>query len=332
MVKRMLVGGLALLLLGAGPALAGKNNGGAMIVHTDNSVVYTSSADYCTSTMPATCEAAVTNSSKEPENEVAVLWFLAAFDASASPAVTTIQFGIRHNLPPDVGYFDSYAACGPAPIELPDGDFPEGGGDGVSGNVIAYGSAVTDHIFPFYWFGVVGIAGGFVGTRSYPSTDQAKFVDDNQPPFEDIVTRFGTMRWGQDGDNSCPVPAQVGGCCTPWASCTIRNESDCVNTAGEYGPAGGVYLGDNTSCPPQPVCGACCYWDNEAHSYCRVTTEELCYSRYSPEGSGGQYHDPSFGNAGISCAPSADSSGVSWWCAETAARTSTWGQLKSLFR
>ena len=55
MAKRILLGALAILVIGAAPVLAGKNNGGALVVHTNDSVVYTASADYCVSALPATC-------------------------------------------------------------------------------------------------------------------------------------------------------------------------------------------------------------------------------------------------------------------------------------
>jgi hypothetical protein len=49
----MAVGILALI---CSPAMAGRNVGGAIVVHTDNSVIYTATADYCLTALPTVCE------------------------------------------------------------------------------------------------------------------------------------------------------------------------------------------------------------------------------------------------------------------------------------
>lgn len=322
MFHRILIVGCALAIAFAAPALAGKNNGGALLVHTNDTVVYTSTADYCASTFPATCEELVTRTDKAVEEEEVVIWFLAGFANGSNPAVTTVQFGVTHNLP-SADYVSNYSACGPDPLELPDQGWPFGNGS-ASGNLVTFSSPLTDQIFPFYWFSVIGsLPNTFFGTRSYPNTGEAKFVDDNQPPFEDIVTRFGTVRWGAAGENTCPVPPAVGACCTPWATCVIRNQSDCENPTGEFQPSGGSYLGDNTTCSPDPGCGACCYWSGEIRA-CKVTDRSHC-----DQLSGGD-----FSVVGVRCTSSSlpESTVVAWYCGEIAAKPSSWGILKTLFR
>ena len=209
------IGALIMLSLITSPALAGRNENGALVVHTDDAITYTAVEDYCLTATPTTCDELLTRTEKIIEEQEAVIWLLAAFPPDASPAVTTIQFGIRHNLPANAGYFTRWAACGPFPLELPDTGWPE---PNDCGNLVAYGAPVYGNVFKFYWFAAIGVQGGYFGTRTYPSTDEAKFVDDGSPPIEDLCARFGTVRWSSAGENDCPVAA-FGACCTPGAAC-----------------------------------------------------------------------------------------------------------------
>ncbi len=141
---RILVPIVLLSLMSTHLAIAGRNANGALIVHTDDTVTYTGTDDYCaTSFLPASCEAAITRTDKD-EDTPAVIWLLAAFPDTSSPAVTAIQFGIEHNLPANEGYFERYEKCGG--LELPDTGWPETG----FGNLLSFGStAKTDLLFPF---------------------------------------------------------------------------------------------------------------------------------------------------------------------------------------
>jgi hypothetical protein len=84
---------LLFFLTGHTPAAhAGKNAGGTLAVHTNDTYSY--SAGTACSTIaaePTSCEAAVTRTDKEAG---AVVWLLAAFPAAASPGVSVIYFGI----------------------------------------------------------------------------------------------------------------------------------------------------------------------------------------------------------------------------------------------
>ncbi len=194
-----------LACLAVGAARAGRNANGALVVHTDNAIIYTSSADYCASALPQICEQLNPTTSKLPEEEIAIVWFLAAFRPEADPSVATIQFGVDHDLPAGQGYLEDYAACGPGILELPDLDWPEGGGDGVSGNLVSFSIPSTQKVFPFYWFAVIGEGPqSRFGSGAYPSTGEAKFVDGSSPPVEDYCARFGVVRWGAPGENDCP--------------------------------------------------------------------------------------------------------------------------------
>lgn len=241
---------LLALAVAATPVWAGRNANGAMVVHTDNGITYTS-MDYCPHPVPGVCTDLVTTSTKLPEEEVAVIWLLAAFPSQSSPGVTTIQFGIQHNLPSNQGYFDAYAACGPQPLELPDDGWPE---SNAIGNLVAYGAPLYSQLFKFYWFGVVGVDGGYFETRTYPNTNEAKFVDDSNPPTEDLCFNFGRVRWGTDGYNACPVDGPPSGaCCFLDGTCQVLSDQECA-------ALGGAYQGVDTTCQPNPCPQpeACC--------------------------------------------------------------------------
>jgi hypothetical protein len=294
-------GGLVLLLLLSSPAFAGRNSNGALVVHTDDSIFYTSSDDYCLTSLPGSCDLLITRTDRTVEEQEAVIWFLAAFLPEADPAVTTIQFGIHHNLPVNLGYFARWAACGPSPLELQDDGWPELN-DG--GNLVAYGVPVVQRLFAFYWFAVIGVQGGYFGTRSYPGTNEAKFVDDSSPPIEDLCTRFGTARWGQAGENDCPI-GLFGACCVPGADCQILSAEECA-------ALGGTYIGDGAACDPSPCdipTGACCLPDQ----LCVIVTLAQCTQQ------GGAYQ----GNDTV-CDPNP--------CTSTSILQTTWGRIRSSYR
>ncbi|MCK4343070.1 MAG: hypothetical protein KAY37_15250, partial [Phycisphaerae bacterium] len=89
------------------------------------------------------------------------------------------------------------------------------------------------------------------------------------------VNDDGTINW-RDIDpfvalmnTTCP-PAPTGACCVG-ATCSVQDESDCI-------VAGGTYLGDDTTCTPNPCPAvgeqACCYPDGS----CTHETVIDCYT------------------------------------------------------
>ena len=257
----LLVGVLVLL---TAPATAGRNANGALVVHTNDAIVYTAMDDYCASAMPATCEELGTQTDKPVEVAQAVIWLLWAFVPESSPAVTTVQFGIHHNLPSNQGYISAYASCGPDPLELPDTGWPE---PNDCGNLVAYSGPVYDRLFAFYWFAAIGVQDGSFGTRTYPSTDEAKFVDDSSLPVEDLIYRFGAVRWGAPGFNECPVYTG-GACCFADGTCAILYPDECASQGGEF-------QGTGTACNPNPCPvpeGACCFMDG----HCEIMSTDVC--------------------------------------------------------
>jgi hypothetical protein len=249
------------------------------------------------------------------------------------PAVTGWAFGLIHNLP--TGYFSDFGACPAGAFQIPDLNWPDESGTGVA---VAVNPAVTDTVMVLYWFapsrGPDTQLTYFMSTAPYTGGDgHAEFTDDGSPPLVDFVTNFGTMRWGADGEKSCPTPPPAGACCLPWAQCTVLLEGDCVT-------AHGTYLGDNSVCDASNACSACCYTVTGPHTReCAVVSEAYCLNHFSSASSGGVYENPAWAGlkqdgTGLLCAPSADSAAVEWWCdfPETPTRNATWGKVKSLFR
>lgn len=264
----------ALILMLAGPATAGKNDGGSMIVHTDDAIIWTfTDHSYCDdydAVAPADCASAVTQSNVDGATDAAILWFLAAFHADAMPGITFVYFGVDHNLP--APYIPAWGACGPeGTLEIHDDGWPhDPGGAGCS--VAFMEPVVGQSIFPFYWFAAYGSAGKQVRSAANPDGGYAAFVSDDEPGFLDEVTRFGTMRWFAPGENSCPVPPVQGACCLPNGTCTVLLKPDCEGPEYE-----GIYQGDGTTC--EAACGPCCYWGRDFDVItrrCVVTSENDC--------------------------------------------------------
>lgn len=241
---------ILLALLAASPCMAGKNAGGALIVHTSNTYNWCNLL-VCTTPagQPATCEEANTEATRGISQ---VVWLLAAFPADSDPGVSVIYFGIDYDdshLDPGV----NYRLCGPAgSLEVPDDDWPYSG----RGNSVAFGSPVLgNRLFRFYAFRIDGgIPGAYFRTTINPAGGYAAFVDDGNPPMIDACYRFGTVLWFEPGHNMCPPGSEGGACCFADGNCSVLSQSEC-----EVG--GGSYLGDGTSCDPNPCEGvqtACC--------------------------------------------------------------------------
>jgi hypothetical protein len=268
---------LGILALLCSPAMAGKNSNGALVVHTNDALNYTSvglCARFETVDNPGSCENANTQTNKDDATP-ALIWCLAAFAPSANPGVTVIYFGLNHNLPPGQGYFNNFGLCGPAAsIEIPDTGWPD-----VGGNSVAFGSGgvIGDRFFPYYYLNAFGFAGAFVGTGINPTGGYAAFVDDSNPPVQDNIDMFGIVRWGTLGANECPQDVPVeGACCFPDGSCIVTPPSQCS----------GAYQGDGTVCAPINPCEqpeACCFEDG----HCEDIFATDCVARGGdPQGAG----------------------------------------------
>jgi hypothetical protein len=214
----MLISSIALLVLLASPAVAGRNANGALVVHVARSPAYTacdlSGEQICGIPVPGSCGELVT----QVDDDVPTIFLLASWTEIASPGVSAIRFGITHNLPTDHVYWPAstcWNLCVSGASEFQDADWPGGGGDGRSGNIVTFSAPIYDRLFKFYCFVLEGIYldGGpyFFATSPYSEADPALFYDDATPPNTDICANFGIARWLEVGNNDCPQipPASV---------------------------------------------------------------------------------------------------------------------------
>ncbi len=235
--------------------IPGPNADGAIIVHTNDGYDYLSTT-VCTTELgqPATCEEATSRTDK---SSGAVVWFLAAFEPTASPVVTQVVFGVSL----DEGNLDAStrrAPCGPpGTVEAPAAGWPANG----AGNTVVFGSPVIGStLFRFYFFKVdefLGSAGPYLCSAINPNIGYAAFFDDSFPRLWDEITRFGCVRWYASGANDCPGAASIGACCFLDGHCEMLSEQQCMGS-----PEYDQWVGPGTACLPNNPCatqmGACC--------------------------------------------------------------------------
>jgi hypothetical protein len=194
----------ALSMMLATAASGGKNEGGVLVVHTDDAhMYYRSFCEDFEDWVPQDCELLNTRTDHD-EYTPSLIWFIAAFDSSCSPAVTSVYFGHDHNLPP--GYHNRWGFCGPAgTLDHPDPSWPDD--PAGSGNWVEFGSPVVgNRFFTFYRVDVWGFEGAYYGTGVHPAYGYAAFKGDESPPNMDLCDRFGQVRWYEPGYNECPEP------------------------------------------------------------------------------------------------------------------------------
>lgn len=202
-------------------ASAGPNAGGVLILHTNDSIVYTDSAgSYCGQPGLTLCSAADTRSD-EVDVDV-VVFALAAFPASAAPRLAGVAFGVDYD--PLAIQISDWESCGD--FELPGGDWPGPG----STTAITWNEAQLGHLTEIYWFAafrfdetpaelslIVGGCGGGM-------------ADDAVPAGIDPVADYGTFGFGTDGYLPCPV-----------APPTLDNFELVPSTVTVYQPCGGSF-------------------------------------------------------------------------------------------
>lgn len=201
---------LVLILCCVGSAEAGKNEGGALIVHTNDAMGWRDpwgQCDFWDEWNPGTCEEANPQTDKEGFFH-SLIWFIAALPEESNPAATACCFGLDHNLPADYNHFGAWIYCGPV------GTYESAGSDwpldaATAANCVYFGSPIGgNRFFPVYYFIVTGgdVEGAYFGSAVNPDYGTAFFLDDSAPHVEDEIRKFGQVRWGEPGYNECPDP------------------------------------------------------------------------------------------------------------------------------
>jgi hypothetical protein len=268
MRKFLLVLGIMALI--CSPAMAGKNAGGALVVHTDDAIPWSSAiCNFFDTFVPQNCADLNTQTNMD-ELTTAFIWFIAAFPSSANPGVTVAYFGNDHNLPEFYHNRWGYCANGTTgSVEVPDSGWPEF--PATAGTSVAYGQPILgDTFFAVYYFDVWGFAGAYYCSGINPTGGYAAYVDDSNPPVTDPVELFGCVRWYEPGNNECPNDGPLpGACCFEDGACILTEGLDACLAAGGY-----MYMGDGTLCSPNPCPqpGACCFDNGD----CVFMLQELC--------------------------------------------------------
>jgi hypothetical protein len=234
------------LFMTTAPAHAGKNAGGALVVHTDDSWNYSGLCYWFDYAYPdIECPDLDTRTDVDL-NTPALIWFIATFPDDSDPAVTVIYFGHDHCMPEF--YHNRWGYCGPSgTIEIPDIGWPDA--PATAGNSVAFGSPVAgDILFPFYYFSVWGEPGWHYCTSTNPVGGYAAFVDDSNPPEQDEIGLFGCAYYGtDDGHNECPPGGDPpGACCYGCEECIVLTELECYDLPDDY-----LWL-EGEDCDPNP--------------------------------------------------------------------------------
>jgi hypothetical protein len=214
---------LAIILAGfAGTsALAGPNAGGALIIHTDDTIEYSAGMDYKTLSgrncpddflncppEDLECSQQFSNpTSGKAIGETAVWWILAAFDSTSCPRLSGITFGVEWDSPGTNIAIVDYGPCGD--FQVASDGWPDWIGTGVG---MTWFSPRLTHLTEVYWFaGYAVYDAGQFRIAAHP-TQGSDFGDDSIPSQLDPIPpekRGYLGLGGEQGFNPIPGPTPV---------------------------------------------------------------------------------------------------------------------------
>jgi len=227
------------------PGWAGVNQGGALLLHADPSIEFTTTRlDYCPELGSVDCASAETEVSG---GETVVVFALAAFRADVSPRVRAVSFGLRY--PQNVRVI-AHRAC--ADFEICEAGWPRSG----YGTALSWSAVQTQPTIPVYWFAMYNAGGGSALVEIVAHGAQgATFADDTTPATLDRIEGLGSLGFDRPGATPCPGPSiPSGACCLVSGDCEFLSEEECTAVSG-------IYHGNSVSCETTfctPAVGACC--------------------------------------------------------------------------
>ena len=287
-------------------ALAGPNAGGTLILHSpeiitcfDGGALGTPPPCELVAGVPLLdCQSAVTNGQT---NQPLYLVVYAAFPAANSPRLQGVTFGIFYSS--NSVFVLATEGCGD--FELSNQDWPAAG----SGTAVTWNTPQLEHLVQIYVFAAYeyyGLDTSF-DLIQHP-TGGSIFADDSVPSLLDQVEDFGRFGFNNDpGYLPCPPGGDpVGACCIdPNCVCLVRTRTQCDDE-------GGSYLGDDTSCDPNPcacITGACCLPEGTCVDMLMIDCEQA----------GGTWL-----GEGTDCNPDP--------CEPTPTLETSWGRIKTTYR
>ena len=180
----------------AGPALAGPNAGGTLVVHE---LGLNASCEI--NPDPASCSQIDVEASLTP----GLCWFnawkvFAAFPDDAAPRLKGVAMGADFGPAVVIAY---------AEVPDPGSDFVvmENGWPYASGGTvgISFGTTQTSQFVPCYLFAGYAYYVDRFAVVPHPAHPRG-FFDDSEPPVEDYIAGFGWLGFGQPGYAPCPSP------------------------------------------------------------------------------------------------------------------------------
>ncbi|MCB9464053.1 MAG: hypothetical protein H6682_10240 [Candidatus Eisenbacteria bacterium] len=242
-------------------ARSGANAGGYLLLHTDDTVIYTEddASSYCNELASECgwdpecdddhfpCESALANlnptSGRGPDT--AMIWAIAAFPPESCPAVAAIQFGLTWPVSGPWPEFVDWNNCGD--FEISTDYWPNGL---VQGTAVTWYPPVRRTGFPVYWFAAYSYYGPVeIAVDDFPVGPYGLvFADDQVPAALDPVPadhRGSVGLNGATGWNPYTVSTPVGACCADDGTCAQITEDECQSV-------GGQYVGDGAPCEPNP--------------------------------------------------------------------------------
>lgn len=238
-MNRLLLGlfGLIALFL-VGPAAAGPNAGGVLVVHDCG---YDLSCEMG-NIVPTSC-ATVDNQLPASAGPCARFWKVyAAFPECSSPRLKGLAMGavFANNV-----YVIGSSLPDPLDFEVPEGGWPLTSGGGVGINFVTSGTKTT-LMSEVYWFYGYSYGVGTWSLAPHP-TQPTTFMDDASTPQMDPIAELGSLGFGVPG--STPCPASCGACCLTTGQCVLVTQPVCTGQGGRFadGPC------ELTICEPVPT-------------------------------------------------------------------------------
>lgn len=201
----------AFLLMGTvGTSLAGPNDNGILLFHTDDSVIYTSDNEdmYCgPAFLDCPPDGGFSGNEEAPydfENQcqdsfalfdptsglgasTTVGYVIAAFGPGSWPRLTGVTFGINWSTDFELT-FVSWGHCGG--FELATGDWPN---NRFSGTAVTFQVPQVKQAVPVYWFAAYSYYGPLaLELRAHPSQG-GNFADDDVPSVLDPIRGYGSL-------------------------------------------------------------------------------------------------------------------------------------------
>jgi hypothetical protein len=223
-------------IAGPRPASAGANEGGVLILHCNQGLVFTAETGFNGYAGLEDCRNAVTQ--VPGDGEGVVYFVLAAFDEFAAPQVMGVDFGIELSSPTAEPARWGVSGSG-EPFYVADDSWP-GSGTGIG---ITWMEPLNRRLNEICWFAGYADSGQTVKLTRHP-LHGGNFVDNGWPRETDPIVGFGRLGFGVAGFNPCTGEETTGACCVG-VDCRLLVQDECL-------VAGGVFMGEDATCEPSP--------------------------------------------------------------------------------